>query len=189
MPNGRESGGRVIVVSGPGGVGKGTIVARLVAHDPTLWLSRSWTTRARRPGEAPDAYRFVDRPTFDAAVAKGEFLEWVEFVPGHLSGTPRPDPPPGHDVVLEIDVEGARQVRAVRPDALIILVVAPSVAAQEARMRQRGDTEEQIARRVALGSREEAVGRGLADHVIVNDDLDRAVDELAGILARRRAEP
>jgi guanylate kinase len=165
------------------------MVARLVAREPSLWLSRSWTTRPRRPGEAADAYHFVDRPTFEAAAAEGEFLEWAEVVPGQLSGTPRPHPPEGRDLVLEINVDGARQVREVRPDALVILVVAPSVEAQKDRMRRRGDTEEQVAARVKLGSDEEALGRVLADHVIVNDDLDRAVDELAGILASRRAEP
>jgi guanylate kinase len=110
-------------------------------------------------------------------------------VPGQLSGTPRPDPPPGADLVLEINVDGARQIRAVRPDALVVLVVAPSVDAQEERMRLRGDSPDQIAQRVALGHEEEQVGRSLADYVVVNDDLERAVDELAGILISRRAEP
>jgi guanylate kinase len=160
-----------------------------VDRDPTLWLSRSWTTRGRRPGEAADSYHFVDRATFEAAIAAGEFLEWAEVVPGQLSGTPRPHPPPGRDLVLEINVDGARQVRAARPDALVILVVAPSVGAQVERMRRRGDTDAQIAKRVALGAQEEEVGRALADHVVVNDDLDRAVDELAGILASRRRGP
>lgn len=176
-------------MSGPGGVGKGTIVDRLVSRDPRLHLSRSWTTRTRRPGEAADAYHFVDRDTFEKAVEAGEFLEWAEVVPGQLSGTPQPSPPPGRDLVLEINVEGARQVRAVRPNAIVVLVVAPSEEAQVARMRERGDTAEQIAGRVALGREEERIGRGIADHVIVNDDLDRAVAELASILASHRSPP
>jgi guanylate kinase len=176
-------------VSGPGGVGKGTIVNRLVRQDPRLHLSRSWTTRARRPGEPADAYHFVDRATFEKAAEAGEFLEWAEVVPGQLSGTPLPSPPPGQDLVLEINVEGARQVRALRPDAVVVLVVAPSEEAQTERMRERGDAPEQIARRVALGREEERIGRGLADHVIVNDDLDRAVAELASILAGHRLPP
>jgi len=175
------------VISGPGGVGKGTIVERLVARDPRLWLSRSWTTRRRRPGEAPDAYHFVDTQQFEAAVRAGRLLEWAEVVPGQLSGTPLPEPPAGADLVLEINVDGARQVRALRPDATVVLIVAPSPDVQVERMRRRGDTPDQIVRRAEMRSEEERVGRALADHVVVNDDLDRAVDELAGIIGDCRS--
>lgn len=167
-------------------MGKGTIVDRLIERDPRLWLSRSWTTRARRPSEKPDAYHFVDRAEFEAAIEAGKFLEWAEVVPGQLSGTPVPHPPAGRDLVLEINLDGARQVHEVRPDAVVVLIVAPSVEAQVERMRRRGDTAEQIARRVELGRKEEEIGRALADHVVVNDDLERAVDEVAGIVARHR---
>lgn len=167
-------------------MGKGTIVDRLIERDPKLWLSRSWTTRARRPSEQPDAYYFVDRAEFEAAIEAGKFLEWAEVVPGQLSGTPVPHPPAGRDLVLEINLDGARQVHEVRPDAVVILIVAPSVETQVERMRRRGDTPEQIARRVELGRKEEEIGRALADHVVVNDDLERAVDEVAGIVARHR---
>ena len=153
---------------------------------PGLWLSRSWTTRARRPGEPADAYRFVDRETFERHAHAGGFLEWIEFLPGQLSGTPVPHPPAGEDVVLEIDVRGARQVRERYPDARVVLVLPPSAEAQEERMRRRGDDEERIARRLAMSDQEEREGRSLADHVIVNDDLDRAVDELAGIVSAWR---
>jgi len=161
-------------------------VDRLVALDPRLWLSRSWTTRPQRPGEAADAYRFVDRPTFERAIGEGWFLEWAEVVPGQLSGTPIPHPPEGKDLVLEINLDGARQVRDLRPDAVVILIVAPSVETQVERMRRRGDTPQQIERRVELGRQEEQVGRELAHHVVVNDDLDRAVREVAGIVERHR---
>ena len=176
----------IVVICGPGGVGKGTIVGRLVASDPRLWLSRSWTTRHRRPGEEADAYTFVTRDEFEARARAGGFLEWAEFL-GHLYGTPLPDPPPGRNLLLEIDVQGAVQIRDRFPDALIILVVPPSPAAQAARLRGRGEPEEQVARRLAAGADEVARGRRLADHVVVNDDLDRAVQEVAGILDDHRA--
>ena len=156
---------------------------------PGLWLSRSWTTRARRPGEPAGAYRFVDREAFEAHARAGGFLEWVEFLPGQLSGTPVPDPPAGEDVILEIDVRGARQVRERYPDARVVLVLPPSREVQEERMRRRGDDEERIARRLGMSDQEERDGRALADHVIVNDDLGRAVEELAGIVSAWRNAP
>ncbi|GAC1528938.1 MAG: hypothetical protein NVS3B12_01540 [Acidimicrobiales bacterium] len=109
------------------------------------------------------------------------------MVPGQLSGTPLPVAPPGRDLVLEINLDGARQVREVRPDAVIVLIVAPSIEEQVERMRTRGDTPEQIARRVELGQQEERIGRSLAHHVVVNDDLDRAVSEVAGIVRTHRS--
>jgi guanylate kinase len=177
--------GLVVVVSGPGGVGKDTIVGRLLGQDRHLWLSRSWTTRDRRPGEAADAYHFVDRSTFEGLAAGGGFLEWAEYL-GNLYGTPLPKPPPGRDVVLVIEVQGARQILERVPGALMILVVPPSRAHQRARLEARGDTEEQTSRRLAQAEEEEREGRALAHYVVVNDDLGRAVGEVAGILARHR---
>jgi len=173
------------VISGPGGVGKSTVAKRLAAADPALWLSRSWTTRARRPGEREDAYHFVDRDTFESRARQGGFLEWASFL-GHLYGTPTPEAPPGHDVLLEIDVQGAGQVREADPEAVIVLLVAPAVEAQAERLRARGDDEEHVARRLELAAREEAEGRRLADHVVVNGSVDQAVSELLGILAAHR---
>ncbi len=97
-----------------------------------------------------------------------------------------PDAPPGHDVLLEIDVQGATQVRQRRPDAVVILVVAPSRRVQEERLRRRGDDEATIARRLAEAEREEVMGRRLADHVVVNDDLGRATEEVAAIVEAHR---
>jgi guanylate kinase len=175
----------IVVIFGPGGVGKGTLVSRLIERDPNLWLSRSWTTRPRRPSESAAAYNFVDRHIFEQRVEDDGFLEWADFL-GHLYGTPTPDPPPGKDVVLEIDLQGAEQVRRRYPDAVIILIEPPSRQAQEERLRKRGDSEDQIAKRLALAEHEEARGRLIADHVVVNDDLTRATEEVAGILARHR---
>jgi guanylate kinase len=159
-----------------------------VARDPRLWLSRSWTTRPRRETEAEDAYVFVDRHTFEERVAADGFVEWTTFAGnGHLYGTPTPEPPPGKDVLLEIELDGARQIRARHPDAVIVLLVPPSQEDQRARLRHRGDDPEAIEARIRVGAEEERAGRALADHVVVNDEVTRAVDELAGIVAAHRS--
>lgn len=105
---------------------------------------------------------------------------------GELYGTPLPEPPAGSDVVLEIDVQGAEQVLERCEDVVCILVVPPSEAVQEARLRGRGDAERRIEERLALGRHEIEVGRTFADHVVVNDDLDRAVAEVEAILEQER---
>jgi guanylate kinase len=153
---------------------------------PQLWLSRSWTTRRPRPGERErGAYVFVDRNTFEAAVADGRFFEWAEFL-DHLMGTPVPDPPPGHDVLLEIDVQGAEQVLAKRPDATVIMLLPPSREIQAQRLAARGDDDEHIRRRVEIGRAEVDRGARIAAHTVVNDDLSRALSELAAIVERTR---
>jgi guanylate kinase len=174
------------VLIGPGGAGKGTVAAALTEQDPSLWLSRSWTTRQPRPGERErGAYVFVDRPTFERAVAEGGFYEWAEFL-DYLMGTPIPDPPAGADVLLEIDVQGAEQVLAQRPDATVILLLPPSPEVQAERLAARGDDEEHIRRRVELGRSEVTRGREIAAHTVVNDDLARALAELTAIVERSR---
>ncbi|MBV9661594.1 MAG: guanylate kinase [Acidimicrobiales bacterium] len=179
----------IFVISGPAGVGKGTVVARLLTLDPELRLSRSWTTRPRRPREPADAYVFVDRKQFQSRLAAQGFLEWNEFAAnGQLYGTPVPEAGDG-DLLLEIELNGAEQVKAADPGAVLIFITAPSREAREARLRHRGDDEPSIARRLAVGDEEEALGAGLADHLVVNDDVDRAAREVAGIIAARRNPP
>jgi len=150
-----------------------------------VWLSRSWTTRPRRDGEPPDAYVFVDRPTFEAHAARGGFLEWNAHFE-NLYGTPVPDPPAGADVLLEIDVYGAADVKRLDPGAVMVLVLPPSREAQAERLRRRGDRVETIGPRLARAAEEEMVGRAIADHVVVNDDLGRAIDEVVGIVEAHR---
>jgi guanylate kinase len=162
-------------------VGKGTVARRLLELDPTLWLSRSWTTRSPRPSETGQEYFFVDRATFEAAIARDFFYEWAEFH-GHLYGTPIPDPPQGRDVLLEIEVQGARQVRRRDARAVIILLTAPTMALLEERLRRRGDHEEHIARRLESTRHEIVQGRDLCDHEVVNDDIERASREILSIL-------
>jgi len=177
----------IIVVSGPGGVGKGTIVDALVERDPRLWLSRSWTTRARRPGEAATAYRFVDEADFERRIAAGGFIEWTRFLDQYY-GTPTPEKlPPGQDLVLEIEVDGARQIKARHADAILIFVLPPSREEQERRLRGRGDPGDKIHARLRKAELEEPIGRKEADYVVVNDDLERTVDELLEIVATERS--
>ena len=176
----------IFVVSGPGGVGKGTIVRALVERDPALWLSRSWTTRDQRPGEADDAYVFTTRAAFERRIEDGGFLEWTNFL-GNYYGTPNPDPTPGSDTVLEIEVDGARQVKALHPEATLIFVLPPSREEQARRLRGRGDPDHKVEQRVRKAEEEEPIGRAIADHVVVNDDLGRTVDEMLAIIESCRS--
>ena len=175
----------ILVLSGPGGVGKGTIVQALVKRDPQLWLSRSWTTRDRRENEDPNAYVFVSREDFQDRIAANGFLEWTSFL-GNYYGTPSPEPIEGNDIVLEIEVDGAQQVKTSHPDAVLVFVLPPSRLEQQRRLRGRGDPEQKVEERLRKAEEEEPVGIAIADHVVVNDDLELTLQELLRVLHHER---
>jgi len=182
--------GPLIILSGPSGCGKSTVIKRLLDDRVLpLHLAVSATTRDKREGEIDGFhYHFWTREQFLVERDRDGFLEWAE-VYGNLYGTPLEPPPPGCDLVLVIDVQGARQVLERVPGAVMILVVPPSRADQRARLESRGDPQDQVGRRLAKAEEEEAEGLRLAHHVVVNADLDRAVEEVAGILGRYRQPP
>jgi guanylate kinase len=175
----------IIVISGPGGVGKGTVVRELVARDHRLWLSRSWTTRDPRPGEADEAYVFVDRDAFEVHASRDGFLEWAEFL-GDLYGTPVPEVGDERDLLLEIDVQGAAQVVGRHPEALFVLLMAPSNDEQRLRLEARGDRPDQVDSRVAKAAEEVAAARQLGAIEVINDDLGSTVAHLESLIADRR---
>ena len=177
----------IIVVSGPGGVGKSTIVEALVRRDDRLWLSRSWTTRERRPGEAEDAYVFVTREQFQQRIANNGFLEWTEFI-GNMYGTPNPEAPIGRDIVLEIEVDGASQVKKMHPDAVLLFVLPPTREEQRARLQGRGDVEQKVEQRLQKAEDEEPIGKAIADFVLINDDLSATIDEMLELINAVRAK-
>lgn len=174
----------LVVIAGPGGVGKDTVAQRLCEVDPRFVVSRSWTTRRRRPGEAEDAYVFVDLPTFHARVDAGGFLEWAEYH-GNLYGTPTPDPNDDRHVVLVIETQGAANVLNLHPDTVVVLLGPPSVEVLEARLRARGDDDEHVVRRLEAATHELEAGAALTDLYVVNDDLNQAVADLRRILEGR----
>ncbi len=178
--------GKLIVLTGPSGVGKGTLVRSLLQGHPELVLSISATTRAPREGEVDGKdYFFLSRPKFEEMVKLGELLEWAEFA-GNLYGTPRGPAldrmAEGKSVLLEIELLGARQVRKSFPEALTIFILPPSMSELERRLRGRGlDPEEAIARRLQRAT-EEVEAAGEFKFQIVNDDLEKALGELEGVL-------
>ena len=177
---------RLSVITGPSGVGKGTLVSRLLARHPRIWLSVSATTRAPRPGEVEgESYFFLSREHFERQVAAGGFLEWAEFA-GNLYGTPR-EPverqlAAGRPVLLEIELEGARQVRRSFPAGFQVMLQPPSLEELERRIRGRGtDAEAAIQRRLER-AREELAAAAEFDATLVNGDLELALADLEKLL-------
>ena len=184
--------GLLIVISGPSGVGKDTLIRRLLELDPNLLYSVSGTTRKPRPGEKPDEnYTFLTRQRFEELVKRGAFLEHASYN-GHLYGTFRDRVEraraESRDVVLKIDVQGAEQVRRLVPDAISIFVVAPSEQELEERQERRGsESAEDLASRREIAKREMKYAAEY-EHVVTNDDVERAVWEILRIIdgARQR---
>lgn len=184
-------GGLLFVVSAPSGTGKTTVVERLVETMPGLALSRSYTSRPERAGERDGVdYNFISRATFQGMVQREEFLEWADVF-GNLYGTGRQETErglaAGSDLVLVIDVQGARQVRKCVTGAVGIFVLPPSFAALERRLRGRSkDPEDAILRRLDTARREVSAVVEY-DYVVVNDVLERCVGELAAVITAERA--
>ena len=180
----------VLIVSGPSGSGKSTLVQKLLQMPGTM-ASRSYTTRPRRAAEATGkCYDFVTEAEFAAMVARGEFLEFARVFGKHSYGTPKKwldeSRAKGLDLVLEIDVQGAAQVKEKLPEAVAIFILPPSREELERRLRSRGqDSDEEIARRLAQ-ARSEIEAFGKYDFCVVNEDMERAGREVEAILIALR---
>ncbi len=184
---------RLTVITGPSGVGKGTLVAELLRRHPAIWLSVSATTRPPRPGEEEgSSYFFLSRERFEQLVQEGGFLEWAEFA-GNLYGTPRRPVEErlaaGRSVLLEIELEGARQVRRTFQAGYQLFIKPPSLEELERRIRGRGTDSEEAVRRRLQRARVELAAEGEFDAVLVNGDLDAAVAELEAALGLAAERP
>ena len=183
--------GLLFIVSAPSGAGKTTLVERLVERLPNLKMSRSYTSRHARRGESDGVdYNFVSRERFEAMIAAGEFLEWADVF-GNFYGTCGNDTEQllaeGFDVVLVIDVQGARQIRACGIETTTVFVLPPSFRALEQRLRGRSrDSEDEIQRRLQV-ARSEVAAFVDYDYVVINDEVDEAVDRLRSIVVAERA--
>jgi len=182
--------GDLLVITGPSGVGKGTLVERMIERVDHLKPSVSVTTRPMRPGEKEgQSYFFRTEEQFQSMVDNGEFMEWAEFA-GFRYGTPRnwvyEQLNEGEDVILEIEVLGAKQVHALYPPAVLIFISPPSFEELEDRLRQRGtESEEKIQQRLAK-AREELLEKNIFQYEVVNDVIDSAVTKLVHIVYAER---
>lgn len=179
---------RVVVLAGPSAVGKSTVVNRLRADVPDLFFSVSMTTRAPRPGEVHGRdYLYVSREEFESTIESGDMLEWAEIHGGiQLSGTPRKPVEQaisnGRPVLIEVDLEGARNVKELMPQVATVFLAPPSWEVLVDRLTGRGtETDEVIERRLAT-AKVEMAAKDEFDHIVVNDDVERAVGELSKLL-------
>ena len=185
--------GKTFIICGPSGVGKGTVVARLLASDPTLYFSVSATTREPRPGEIDGKhYHFLSREQFEEWVREEQFLEHAEFV-GNRYGTPRQfidkAMDQGRDVILDIEIQGAEQVHQKRPDAIRIFIAPPSWDELERRLIGRGTEDmEKVKSRLQRGKEEFLVAKDF-DYFVINDTVDRAVEEISAIMCAEHCKP
>ena len=185
--------GKTFIICGPSGVGKGTVVARLLASDPKLYFSVSATTRPPRPGEVDGKhYHFLSREQFQRWIDEDAFLEHAEFV-GNLYGTPKlyvdKAMDQGRDVILDIEIQGAEQVHRRRPEAIRIYVAPPSWAELERRLIGRGTEDmEKVRSRLERGKQEFAAASSF-DYFVINDTVDHAVEELRAILLAEHCRP
>ncbi len=178
--------GRILVVSGPSGSGKSSIVKALLER-LDLEFSVSATTRLPRPGERHgDHYNFVSLRDFETMIENDELLEWAKYN-NRYYGTPSAPVEEalkeGRDILLEIEIQGARQVRERKPEAVMFFIAPPSLDELERRLRRRGDTsEEDIEDRLQIAEAEMAEAEALFDHIVVNENLDQAIEEMAGLV-------
>ena len=182
--------GTLYIVAAPSGAGKSSIVNAVLARDTDIALSISFTSRAARPGERhAQHYHFISADEFKAMIRAGDFFEYAE-VHGDWKGTARQSVEPqldaGKDVLLEIDWQGARQVREKVPDAVSVFILPPSRAALEQRMRNRGQDSEEVIQRRLAAAREEMSHYDEFDYVIVNDVFDEAVAQMHAIFTASR---
>lgn len=184
--------GKLIVISGPSGVGKSTVVSGVIAQCDTLQFSVSATTRPMRPGEVDGKnYYFVDHATFQAMIREEKLLEYAQYV-GNYYGTP--EAPlnealaQGKDVLLDIEVQGALRVKARRPDAVLIFMLAPSFADIEKRLYGRGDTAPALVEERLNRARWEYTQAPNYDYLVVNDNVDKAVSEILAILTAEKCK-
>ena len=179
--------GKIIVISGPSGVGKDTVIGELRKRVPQMQYSVSATTRDIRPDEIPDvSYHFITKEQFDRMVADDAFLEHAEYSRS-CYGTPAKPVldwiSEGRDVIVEVEVQGGYQVKKKRPDAVMIFITAPSFAELERRLRGRGDTSEEMIRLRLETAREEYRKAVNYDYIVCNDDVMRVTDEILTVLA------
>ena len=185
--------GKLFVITAPSGAGKTSLIDAVMRQDPTLKISISYTTRNPRPGEKDGVdYHFVDKKTFLAMRERGEFLESAE-VHGNYYGTGKrvilDAVQGGDDLILEIDWQGAAQVRRIFPDCVGIFILPPSVEELERRMRARGQDSDAVIRRRVQNAREELQHAGEFNYAIINKDFETARRERASIIERERAKP